>query len=127
MFFHIKSVELYSPRFGKMQGVLYKDGQIAGNKIEPIDGILKRGAWSYELNDSAFTEQQVKLDNGVTMDLGYTQQLLNEKKEFLSKRKKSIQWSSGIDQDDEDFGKPKKVVPVKGKGGAKGAVAAKKK
>ena len=52
MFFHVKQVDLYSARYGKINGILYKDGQIAGSKIDPIDGILKRGAWQYSLNDS---------------------------------------------------------------------------
>jgi hypothetical protein len=36
---------------------MYKDNKIAGNKIEPISEVLKRGMWSYQLNDAAFTEQ----------------------------------------------------------------------
>jgi hypothetical protein len=47
---------LFAPRYGRLQGILYKDGQIAGTKIEPIDGVLKRGMWRYDLNDAAFTE-----------------------------------------------------------------------
>lgn len=74
-----------------MWGVKYKDGKIAGDKIEPIKGILKRGMWNYQLNDPAFTEQVVKLDNGLTMDLGKMQQLINEKKEFMAERKKMLE------------------------------------
>ena len=91
-FMHIKNVELYSARFGRAWGIMYKDGQIASNKIEKIDGVLKRGMWQYELSDAAFTEQTVELDNGLKFNLGETQKLIDEKKEFLSQRKKSMQW-----------------------------------
>jgi hypothetical protein len=90
MFFHVKRVELQAPRFGKMWGVMYKDGAITGTKIEPIDGILKRGVWNYHNQDEAFTEPSITLDNGLTMDLARTQKLIDEKKEFLTKRSKSI-------------------------------------
>ena len=55
-FMHVRNVELYSARFGKAWGIMYKDGKVFGNKIEPIDGVLKRGMWQYDLSDSAFTE-----------------------------------------------------------------------
>lgn len=47
MFFHVRQVELFSGRYGQMQGILYKDGQIARNKIEHISEVLKRGMWQY--------------------------------------------------------------------------------
>ena len=69
---HVKRVDLTGPRYGNLYGIMYRDNQISGNKIEKIDDVLKRGMWHYDLTDSAFTEQTVKLDNGVTMDLGHT-------------------------------------------------------
>ncbi len=92
MFYQVKQVHLLSPRYGRMLGIKYKDGKIAGNKIERIEEILKRGMWNYQLNDAAFTEQQVTLDNGLTMNLGETQRLIDEKKAFLSQRSKQMQW-----------------------------------
>jgi hypothetical protein len=71
-------------------GIKYKDGQIAGTKIERIDEVLKRGMWNYQLNDAAFTETEVTLDNGVTMNLAETQRLIDEKKAFLSQRAKQM-------------------------------------
>lgn len=71
-YFHVKNVELYSARYGKLWGILYRDNKIAGNKIEPIDGVLKRGMWNYELVDASKTEQEVTLDNGVVFNLGET-------------------------------------------------------
>ena len=56
MFFHVKRVELFAPRFGRMWGIKYKDGKIDQHKIERIDEILKRGMWKYHLSDAAFTE-----------------------------------------------------------------------
>jgi hypothetical protein len=117
-FMHVKRVHLFSPRYGQMWGVMYKDNQIAGNKVEKITEALKRDEWSYELSDASFTEHQVTLDNGLTMDLLRTQQLFNEKKEFLSQRKKQMQWIGEPDLEDEPWSKPKKEVPVKGKGKA---------
>jgi hypothetical protein len=48
--------------------------------------------WQYDLSDSAFTEQTVELDNGLQFNLGETQKLIDEKKEFLAQRRKSMQW-----------------------------------
>lgn len=91
-FYHVKNVELYSARYGKLWGILYKDGKIAGRKIEPIEGVLKRGMWNYDLSDASKTEQEVVLDNGVVFNLGEVQKLIDEKKAFLSERKKQMQW-----------------------------------
>jgi len=89
-YYHIKNVELYSARYGKLWGILYKDGKVAGNKIEPIDGALKRGMWTYDLSDASMTEQEVMLDNGVVFHLGESQRLIDEKKEFLKLRKQQM-------------------------------------
>ena len=89
---------------------MYKDGQIAGNKIEPIQDVLKRGMWKYQVNDVAFTEQEVVLDNGLTFNLGEVQKLIDEKKEFLSRRTKSMQW----------FKEPAAIVKVVKKAAPKG-------
>jgi hypothetical protein len=48
---------LLGPRYGRLHGIKYKEGKIAGNKIEKIEEVLKRGMWNYQLNDAAFTEQ----------------------------------------------------------------------
>ncbi len=53
-----------------MYGIKYKDGIVAGNKVEHIKGVLKRGMWNYRLDDVAFTQQEVTLDNGVKVNLG---------------------------------------------------------
>lgn len=99
---------------------MYKDGKLAGNKIEPVDGILKRGMWKYSLSDPQFTERNVTLDNGVSLDLVRTQQLIDQKKKFLVERKKSMTWvKEPTPEDQEDVVKKIKVAPVKGKPGAK--------
>ena len=72
-FMHVRQVDLFAPRFGRVFGILYKDGKLAGNKIERVEDALKRGMWKYSMNDAAFTEPQVTLDNGLTFDLALTQ------------------------------------------------------
>lgn len=72
-FMHVRQVDLFAARYGRVFGILYKNNQIAGNKIERIEDSLKRGMWRYNLTDAAFTESQVTLDNGATFDLARTQ------------------------------------------------------
>lgn len=120
-FYHVKQVELYAPRYGRILGVLYQNNQIAGNKIERVDQILKRGLWQYDLSDSAFTEPQVTLDNDLTIDMVRTQQLIEEKRDFLAKRTKSMTW---VGEPEEQEWKKKKAAPVKA---VKGKAAPKKK
>ena len=72
MFYHVRSVNLLSPRHGRLTGILYKNNQLAGNKIVKIEEVLKRGMWNYQLNDAALTEQEVTLENGVHINLGET-------------------------------------------------------
>ena len=90
MFYHVRSVNLLSTRYGRLSGILYKENQIAGNKIVKIEEVLKRGMWNYQLNDAAMTEQSVTLENGVSINLGETQRLIEEKKAFLSQRNKQM-------------------------------------
>jgi len=54
-FIHIKRVELFSGRFGRMRGVKYWNGERASTKVEPIKGLLKRGVWQYDCSDEKFT------------------------------------------------------------------------
>ncbi|TNV74023.1 hypothetical protein FGO68_gene8606 [Halteria grandinella] len=120
-FYHVKQVDLNAPRYGSLYGVYYQDGQIAGNKIEKVAQVLKRGLWSYDLKDPAFTEPQITLDNDLTINMVRTQQLIEEKKEFLAKRTKSMTW---VGEPEEQEWKKKKAAPVKA---AKGRAAPKKK
>ena len=56
--------------------------------------------WKYQLDDHEFTEQIVALENGVTFDLGKTDKLIKEKKEFLLARKRQMQWIGEPELDD---------------------------
>lgn len=68
--------------------------------------------WQYQLDDAAFTKQEVTIENGNTYNLGETQRLIQEKHEFLRKRSKSMQW----------FVEPVKEVKASKKPVAKGKV-----
>ena len=126
MFYHVRDVHLLSPRHGRILGIKYKDSQIAGNKIEKIDDVLKRGMWNYELADSAFTQQQVILDNGVSLNLAETQRLIDEKKAFLSQRTKQMQWIGEPEPELDDAALAKIAKKEAEKAKAKGAKGKKK-
>jgi hypothetical protein len=51
-------VHLYSGRYGRISGIMYKQNgeELAGNKVEQINEVLKRGMWKYDLKDPNFTE-----------------------------------------------------------------------
>ena len=111
----MQNVHLLAPRYGRLQGLLYKDGQIAGNKIERIDDVLKRGLWRYDYSDASLTPQEVSLDNGLTFDLQRTHRLLQEKKAFMEKRHKSMTWLVEADNEErikEEDWKTRKPAPV---------------
>ncbi|CDW71476.1 UNKNOWN [Stylonychia lemnae] len=109
----------HSSRYGRMTGVKYVDDKVAGGKVERIVGILKKGLWNYQLNDPRFTKPEVTLDNGLTVNLVEMQERIDEKKAFLTERKKMIEWIKPPET---------KVKDTKGKKGLKAkAPPAKKK
>ena len=114
MFYHVRKVDLYSPRHGKVWGIKYINNELAGNKVEIVNEVLKRGMWQYSLYDPKYTEQVVTLDNGTTMDLGERQKLIDEKLIFYSERRKMM----------EVIKKPEKVKKIVKKPVAKAAPAA---
>jgi hypothetical protein len=44
-FYHVKQMDLNAPRYGRLYGVYYENNQIAGNKIDKVAQVLKRGLW----------------------------------------------------------------------------------
>jgi len=83
---------------------------------------LKRGMWNYSCMDAALTPQTVSLENGVSMNLGETQQLINEKHDFLGKRLKMMQHfkepEPKQDKKKAVAAKGGKAAPAKGKAAA---------
>ena len=69
----------------------YENGEIARGKIEHIKFALKRGMWRYNLYDTAFTPQDVELDNGLKVNLGDLQRSIDEKHKFLEEQSKKMQ------------------------------------
>lgn len=47
--------------------------------------------WNYRLDDPAFTDHKITLDNGASFDLLHTSQLIAEKKAFLAERNKVME------------------------------------
>ena len=72
-----------SGRFGRLTGVKYWNGQIVGDKIEKIPGVLQRGMWQYLPSEE---QSKVSLDNGVNVDVFKMSQLIVKKNELIKGR-----------------------------------------
>merc|ERR1711990_1028475 len=52
-FYHVKDVQMFNGRYGKVYGYLYKNGQMEKRKIEKVPRVLQRGLWQFEAADPA--------------------------------------------------------------------------
>lgn len=69
-------------------GIKYWRGNMVKPKYEQIQGVLKRGYWQYDVNEV----QEVKLDNGVTLNICERQKLIDEKNKLIKGRKQAMEY-----------------------------------
>mmetsp|Transcript_37154 Transcript_37154/g.48863 ORF Transcript_37154/g.48863 Transcript_37154/m.48863 type:complete len:129 (+) Transcript_37154:15-401(+) len=63
-FWHVKKVDMFNGRYGRLWGYRYEKGELLKPKIQRIPGVLKRGMWQFDCTDTNYTPAVAQLDNG---------------------------------------------------------------
>ena len=100
-FFHVRRIELFNGRYGRLWGFRYKDGVLDKPKIMKISRVQHRGLWQFDCTDTKYTPAEVKLDNGNKTNFAELQKLIDEKKALLRGRKIAMEYKTTAEATDE--------------------------
>ena len=72
-----------------MTGIKYWNGQMESTRFVTIPGVQKRGLWRFEVPEDYPVQ---RLDNGVTLDVRKTAELMSAKKDLFVARRSQMEY-----------------------------------